>query len=366
MRILNLIQCTNLGGMEQVTLRLLRGLQTRGHAVRLLSLNPIGALGPLLAEAGIPYTGLPYLGKGGWHTIPMLRRELRASQADALIMTGHHLLGMLALGDFCANHRLLALHFHHQGVKPDWQWRLIYRAACRRFPTITYPSDFIRQEAISLHAPVARLAQTVRYPLAMPPAISPEERQVVRRHLGLAEGIPFIGNAGWLIPRKRFNVFLRVAHEALKCKPTAVFLIAGDGEERAKLEALANSLGIAESVKWLGWQKEMRSFYAALDVLLFNSDWDALPVTPQEAMAHGVPVVCSVINGGLREIITSDEVGFLRASHDVQALAGLVIRLLEDHALAKRIGLAGRARVEGLSRVDPIVEWHERILLGTS
>src|SRR5581483_10576503 len=74
-----------------------------------------------------------------------------------------------------------------------------------------------------------------------------------------------------------------------------VFAIAGDGPERASLESLARETGISKSVRWLGWLKDMTSFYQALDVLQFNSDWDALGLTPVEAMSFGIPVVCSVL-----------------------------------------------------------------------
>ncbi len=157
MKILNLIQCANLGGMEQASLRLMRGLTEQGDDVRLLSLNPIGRLGPLLVEAKIPHEGLPYLGKGGWRSIRLLKSRLNEIQADGQIMAGHHLLAGLALGDFCRGHRILAIHFHHTGVAARWKWQMIYRIACKRFDAITFPCDFIRREAESIYPQVARL-----------------------------------------------------------------------------------------------------------------------------------------------------------------------------------------------------------------
>ena len=58
MRILNLIQCANLGGMEQASLRLMKALQARGHELRLISLNPIAGLGPSTQKANIRPEGL--------------------------------------------------------------------------------------------------------------------------------------------------------------------------------------------------------------------------------------------------------------------------------------------------------------------
>ena len=66
-------------------------------------------------------------------------------------MTGHNLLAMQAIGGLETGRKILALHFHHQGVKPAWQWQLIYWLASKRFDEITYPSEFIRGEAIDLY-----------------------------------------------------------------------------------------------------------------------------------------------------------------------------------------------------------------------
>ena len=361
MKILNLIQCANLGGMEQASLRLMRGLQARGHELQLLSLNPIGKLGPLLDAAGIPHEGLPYAGKGGWRIMPALRRKLHESGADSMIMTGHHLLAMLALGDFAKGRRILTIHFHHAGVKPDWQWRLIYRLACSRFIAITFPSDFIRHEAEHIYPPIAAIAHTIRYPLNMPVPPTPEQKQAARRTLGLPMAGPIIGNAGWLIPRKRFDVFLRTAAIIAGRCPEAHFVIAGDGEERSRLEALAAELNLTGRLTWTGWVQNMETFYHSLDVLLFNSDWDAMGLTPLEAMSHGIPVVASVVNGGLKEVLSSPEWGVLLDRHEPEKLAAEIVRLLQDPAAAGKISQAGRERVRLVSDPQTIAIEHEKL-----
>ena len=362
MKIVNIMQGTNLGGMEQASLRLMIGLQELGHSCAVISLNPVGALGPLMEEHGIPATGLSYQGKGGWCSFPALWRTLRAVEADALIMTGHHLLTMLALGNLCRGKRLLAVHFHHTGVKPPWQWRLIYRVACCRFQAITFPSDFVRNEAEALYPPLKTLSHLVRNSLSIPQLPTIEDREKARTSLGLSHDVPIIGNAGWLIPRKRFDVFLHVAEKVLQVVPDALFLIAGDGEERSRLESLAEQLKISERVKWLGWQQNLTSYFQSLDVMLFNSDWDAMGLSPLEAMSCGVPLVASVQHGGLQEIVINDEYGYLISSHDVDALAAKVIFYLLNPQEARRIALAGRERVKSVSSPAKLTEQVESLL----
>jgi glycosyltransferase involved in cell wall biosynthesis len=364
MKILNLIQCTNLGGMEQASLRLMRGLKDRGDNLQLLSLNPVGRLGPLLEEAGIPHEGLPYLGKGGWRSYGLLKDKLKNIHADGMLMTGHHLLASMALGDFCEGHRILTIHYHHGGVKSHLQWKLIYKMACRRFNAVTFNCDFIRKEAEAIYPPIARLAHTVRYQLDIPPLPAAEEKIQARKAFSLPLDRLIVGNAGWLIQRKRFDVFLRVARKVLDKNPDVIFAAAGSGEEEQNLKRLADELGIAASVRWLGWQQEMSNFHKSLDVLLFNSDWDAVGLTPLEAMSYGVPAVCSVVHGGLGEILDSNEVGFLLPSHDIGALAERILYLLKHPAEAAAIGLAGRKHLEIVCDPAPIVDWHAQALAG--
>lgn len=361
MRILNIIQCTNLGGMEQASLRLMQGLNERGHSCKVLSLNRLGGLGPLLEETGIPAEGLEYRGRGGWMSLPVLRKSLRESSADALMMTGHNLLAMQVLGDLARGHRLLAMHYHHKGVKPAWQWRLVYETALRKFSAITFPSDFIRNEALAICPSIAAISHTVRNPLPIPEAPTPEQKREAKIELGLPADIKVVGNAGWLIERKRFDIFLRVAQQVVADQQEVLFVIAGDGEERKRLEALAENLGLSDKILWLGWQQNLSLFYRSLDVLLFNSDWDALGNTPLEAMSWGAPVVASVRNGGLSEVITGTEHGFLFKEHDIEAMADAICSILNGHR--NSAGLNGRMRVAELCDTEKISRITENLLL---
>jgi glycosyltransferase involved in cell wall biosynthesis len=364
MHIFNIIQCANLGGMEQSSLALLVELKARGHRVELLSLNTIGGLGPLLAEQAIPAEGIAYRGRGGWKSVRQLKRRLAGVRSDALIMTGHNLLGMLALGDLCRERRLLSLHFHHTGVKPAWQWRLIYRAALSRFSAIAFPTDFIRREAEDLYPPIGRVSHTIGAPISLHETPTERERAEARRRLGLPERARIVGNAGWLIPRKRFDLFLQVAGNIVKEEPDTFFVIAGEGPEEDALRSIARQLGIADHVRWLGWQPDLTEFYRSLDLLLFNADWEALGRTPLEALAAGVPVVASVLHGGLAEVLDSASYPLLFPGHDTALLTQASLRMLRDRPAAATLVASARARLGQVASADA---YADRVcgLLGT-
>jgi len=77
-----------------------------------------------------------------------------------------------------------------------------------------------------------------------------------------------------------------VARSVISARPDTIFVIAGDGPEAETMRSLSAELGIADHVRWLGWQSDIRQFYHSLDVLLFNSDWDAMA----HALEHSLMV----------------------------------------------------------------------------
>ncbi|WP_412851400.1 glycosyltransferase [Ectothiorhodospira shaposhnikovii] len=346
MDILNIIQCTNLGGMEQSNLLLLRGLKIRGHSIRLVSLNPLGGLSPRLEEEGIPSLGLEYRGRFGWQSMPAMRRAFSTPPPDAVLMTGHNITAMLVLARLMPIRRVLAIHYHHFERPGDYRrWKLFYGFATKIFSHITFASALIRDEALSISPNLEKVSYVVPNPFEVGRVPRADEKARARASLGIFPGTKVVGNAGWLIPRKRFDVFLYVASEILIHQPDTVFLIAGDGPEKDGLLGLARDLGIDQRVIFTGWQADLNNFYSSLDVMLFNTDFDALGRTPAEAAACGVPVVASVIHGGLPELFRSHDEAIIFREHDIHGLAQSVVNLLSNpdyhDALAKR----GRARV---------------------
>jgi len=345
-KILILIQCTNLGGMEQSTLLFIRELLKIGYEVEVLSLNTVGDIGPALEKEGVAVRGLHYRGRFGWRSFLSVRRALRESNADHLVMVGHNMMAMLAMGRLWEGKRVLSLHFHHQGVMPAWAWGIIYVMAAIKFKAIIYPSRFIHQEALKIAPWIRARSNVISFPIPLFEITSDIERVAARSRLGLPETGFFVGNAGWLIPRKRWDVFLRVAACVVKKIPGALFLIAGDGPERASLETLTRDLGIEKHIRWMGWQKGLDDFYKALNVMLFNSDWDAMGRTPLEAMSYGIPTVASVVNGGLGEMINERRMGFFLDEHDVQKMANEIIRIASDVDAAKGYAIQGNKRIK--------------------
>jgi hypothetical protein len=163
----------------------------------------------------------------------------------------------------------------------------------------------------------------------------------LRAQLGGSETRPLVLTPARLNAQKGHDALL----EAIAEVPEALFLLAGDGPDRERLEARTVELGVAERVRFLGRRPDVPQLLAACDVFALPSLYEGSSLAVLEAMAAGIPIVSSAI-GGTEELIEDGRSGLLVPPGDAPALAAAMRRLLEDPQL--REDFAGRAR----ERVD--------------
>ena len=172
----------------------------------------------------------------------------------------------------------------------------------------------------------------------------PERRAAARAALGIPFDAWVVGGIGRLTHQKNFALFLETAATVLARHPSAYFVIAGTGEDDAALRAQADRLGISERVKFLGFVGDMAALYPALDTLLLTSRYEGHPITILEAMAAGVPIVASRLDG-IAEMLTDGVDAALVMPGDHAGFADAVGRFLENSALAEECAEAALAKV---------------------
>jgi len=356
------MQCTYLGGTEQTLYMLMRGLRARGFDFTVCSMHPPGDGAAVLQECGIPVIGHEYRGRFGWRTHRALRRTIGRLDCDLVLVSGPTLSGAVAVRHARRTRRVLTVHYHHGSRPADrLKWGAFYRLFGADYARITFLTDFIRREAEAVAPHLADRFVPIRAPLAVPPARSADRRAELRARWGLSSDAPVVANAGQLIPRKRWDVFLNVAARVARRERDAQFLIAGDGPARPALEARARALGLDGRVRFIGWLRDADAVYGASDVLLFNSDADAFGRTPAEAMACGVPVVASVAYGGTSELIEHGRNGFLLDRHEEGALAEHVCALLRAPGRRAQIVREAMATVQDRYGCEAFLDAYERM-----
>jgi N-acetyl-alpha-D-glucosaminyl L-malate synthase BshA len=158
-------------------------------------------------------------------------------------------------------------------------------------------------------------------------------------------------------PLKRVDDVVHVL-EAVRATMPAVLIFIGDGPERSRIEQLVRERGLARSVCFLGNQLAFASVLADADVFLLTSQTESFGLAALEALACGVPVVATR-TGGVPEVVTAGENGFLCEVGDIDGIAGAVLRIIGDDALLAAMTRAARARVERDFGRAPAIDRYE-------
>jgi glycosyltransferase involved in cell wall biosynthesis len=228
--------------------------------------------------------------------------------------------------------------------------RARYEAAAR----IIANSKWVAEQAANSGAPLEKL--TVVYEGAeIPPLFTEAQRRAARLRWKIPGEAPLLGCVGVLLPDKGQEWLIRALVELRKEFPGAKLLLAGDGPCRPNLESLARELGLGEAVLFPGFVKDVESVYAALDVFLLPSFFEALNNSLLAAMAYEIPSV-AFNKGALGEIIEHEKSGLQVSGPDVEEINSATARILRDQTLAKKLGEEGRKRVQENFSAKKMVE----------
>jgi glycosyltransferase involved in cell wall biosynthesis len=144
---------------------------------------------------------------------------------------------------------------------------------------------------------------------------------------------------------KRLDVLLDAMCKVLTEQPFTECTIVGDGPLKTELIARACTLGICDSVHFVGHAEEVRPYYEVADLFVLSSGKEGLPLSLSEAMAYGLPCIATDV-GGNAEIITHGETGLIVEPRNSQELASAILYLLNNPDLRRQMGQKGKLRVQ--------------------
>jgi len=186
------------------------------------------------------------------------------------------------------------------------------------------------------------------------------QREKARSELGIPADAFVIGGVGRLVSQKNFLLFLKVASNILKKYPEIRFAIAGTGPLDTILRAEAENLGVSSRILFLGHVSNRQSLYHALDILMITSDFEGTPMTLLEAMASGVPVVASAVDG-ISEVCSDGVDSLLARPGDSISFEQSLSRIIRDQALRDDFASAGRRTILERYDIKGITERVERV-----
>lgn len=337
----------SLGGGERIALRMASLLPAYGFRVSILtfSVHPESAV--LTTPAPCPVYLLPL---ERTYDLQALRSALALgqflrTQQVRLVQTffeSSDLWGGLVVKTL--SRARLVWSRRDMGILRQRKHRVAYRWL-RALPDAVFAvSERVREYTIAVDGVAPGRVQTIYNGLDVPAAAPEPTRPAAERRAAGAARIVSLGN---IRPVKGFDVLLRAARTVLDRLPQTTFEIAGEvlePEHFAELGALAASLGLVDSVRFVGGVQDTAAFLIGADLFVLPSRSEGFSNAIVEAMAASLPVVATDV-GGNAEAVATGVTGLIVPAGDPEALAAAMLALLLDPERLAANARAGRQRV---------------------
>ncbi len=341
----------HLGGVESHVHSLSRELAARGHEVTVVTARHTSSAAERETMDGFDVVRVkPRMVAMRTPIAPRMRGVLRALPADVVHAHLPPPLSAHYAADACDQRGLpLVLTYHCDVEIPSPVGSLIETLYRRSLGASTLRRA--RRVVVTTRTYAATSRSVWRYnPVVIPNAVdthrfNPDvDGMVVRTRLKIPPDRPVALLVGRIVAHKGIEHFI----EASRYMPGVQFLIAGEGTHLEGMEHLAQRLGVADRVRFLGRVSEenLPRVYAACDLFVLPSvsRLEAFGIVALEAMATGKPVVVADIPG-VREVIEDGREGLLTDPVNPQDLAEKIRRLVEDPSLRQEMGRRGREKV---------------------
>lgn len=351
LRILQLVETLDVGGMERMIATLCHTLDPARFDVRVLVSKRVGSVGEQLIESGVSVECAHVRSDPpDYFATRRLLPFIRRFRPHALHTHATHALlyGGLAAA-WCGVRR--HVHTEHGRFFPDRpHLMLAERWLSRRLVRYVTVSDSLAE---SVHRyeriPAARI-QVIPNGVADLPEVDPRQIESLRRSLLYGRTGPVVGLAARLVPEKGLDTLLKAwsllrRDQSQSGLNTSTLLIVGEGPERQRLESLARSLGVSDSVRMPGTLLDTAGFFRLLDIFVLSSVSEGLPMALLEAMATGLPIVATRV-GGVPAALEEGNAGLLVDVGDASALAAAIRSIIQPHVDGgiDPIALGARAR----------------------
>jgi glycosyltransferase involved in cell wall biosynthesis len=346
------------GGGQKWCVESGRALGARGHQV-LVACARGGALELRAREAGLEVWSRRLVGPARLAALAALARALREHRVEVVVANTGGDLRLAALAGGASGRALVQRRGLARPLSRDPLTRWVYGRVVAR---VIANSEAIRA-ALLRGADFVDPARVVVIPNGVPlPVPAPGLRVRARAELGLGDE-PVVGCVARLAPMKGHAHLLRAFARVHERFPSAVLAFAGEGQEGQVLRALAQELGLAGAVRFLGFVRDPERLRAGLDLFVLPSVRDeGVSNALLEAMASGLACVVSDA-GGLAEAVVDGRTGRVVPAGDEGALAVALTELLGDGERRAAMGAAGRARVAERYSFEAVTVQLERLLL---
>lgn len=345
------------GGLERVVLHLAKQAERLKQRVSLLCLERPGALAERAEALGATVYCIHKPAGLKLGTIKDVHQAIEPLRPD--ILHTHQIGALFYAGPAARQLKVpVIVHTEHGKQIRGWKQKALAWWAARYAQRFYCVSADIQQGLAGSEVPQHKM-EVIANGIDVAQLQQPVDTAALRQAWNIPQDAKVIGTIGRLTGVKRQDLMLEVFTLLLKSVPDCYLLLVGDGEDRQKLEAQAVSLGVAEKVRFTGFQSDPGKFLHLMSAFLLTSESEGMPLSLLEAWAVGVPVLAFAV-GGLPELIQDGETGFLASFGDVKKMADQVDTLLHDADLTKNIVQRCREKVEHDFDVATMADQYDR------
>lgn len=359
--VVHFLDADTYGGCEEVILMLLAGLDRREWRPILFHHAKPGIVRLLneVSRLGIPCRAVPSMtGRNRVATLRQFVREVRV--AEPTIFHAHLnwplgcRYGVMAAKLSRVPAIVATSHVYFPILEERFGWlkQHLHAASIDRY--IAVSNEVKERLCQDLQVPELKV-RVVRNGVRLAPFAQAAESAFRAKLTGRTE-CPIVFTSARLHSQKG-HVYLL---EAAALVPNALFILAGDGPERQRLEELSRKLGLEARVRFLGHRQDVAKLLASCDLFVLPSLYEGLPLSVLEAMAAGKPVVATAV-GGTDEAVVHGATGLLVPPGDSAELAAAIRTMLSERALAARLAEAGKVRAMRMFSSETMVREVTRV-----
>jgi len=349
-----------IGGLERQVYLLASGLVRGPFDVTVVSMASGGEWATALRQANVKVVELRRRGRLDWRRFLAMRRAFRTINPHLVYSFNYEGNAYARLAGLLAGVPILVTG--ERGIYMSWFMALVERTLIRFTEAVICNSDAIRLDLVDRVGLPRSKVFTIRSAVVIPPPAGPEERQAARRTIGAGEDEIVVGTIARMAAIKNLAMLAKAASLCAQGHVPLRFCIVGGGPDEESVRTAIRDCGVEDRFTLLGLKEDARALLPGFDLFGLTSKSEGLPNAVMEAMAAGLPCVCTDV-GGCRELVEHAVTGYLVPRDDAWALAARILELAGDPERRAAMGRAGMLRISQGYSIERLVSQVQTLFL---
>jgi glycosyltransferase involved in cell wall biosynthesis len=353
------------GGSETKTVRMANRFAEAGHDVHLVYLGAPHTLRPQIND-NVAVEFLDRRGKFSIRAYRKLKTYVRDNEIETVVCINHYpLIYGWPVCRFGGRSRrcIAAMNTYEFTELRDKFFMLIYGFILRRCDRVVFGSKAQQDLWLDKYRLPHEKSVVIYNGVDVEHFGAPDPASAqLGESLAIRPDTIVIGCVAHLRPEKAHSDLLAAARElAESAQHDFKVLLIGEGPEEARLREYASAYGLSDIVRFCGRASDVRPYLDLIDIFVLPSSSEVFSNAILEAMATGIPVVCTAVGGSV-EMVVNGRTGFTYPRQDVTALAESLSALIADADLRDRLGRSGAERARAVFSIQRMDEQYADIL----